>query len=100
MNVYWAVWKDDLIPSAKHYSPEKAIHSFPELTYPNPLSRCPAFTKYFENTLVHMFGNDCNSKCRQEIIKSETDYAVVLILKLISTELHQKLLILERKVYD
>jgi len=25
---------------------------------------------------------------------------VVLILKLISTELHQKLLILERKVYD
>ena len=50
MNVYWAVWKDDLIPSAKHYSPEKAIHSFPELTYPNPLSRCPAFTKYFENT--------------------------------------------------
>ena len=57
-------------------------------------------TKYFENTLIHMFGNDCNSKCRQEIIKSETDYAVVLILKLISTELHQKLLILERKVYD
>ena len=43
-------------------------------------------TKYFENTLVHMFGSDCNSKCRQEIIKSETDYAVVLILKLISTE--------------
>ena len=57
-------------------------------------------TKYFENTLVHMFGSDCNSKCRQEIIKSETDYAVVLILKLISTELHQKLLVLERKVYD
>ena len=53
-------------------------------------------TKYFENTLVHMFGSDCNSKCRQEIIKSETDYAVVLILKLISTELHQKLLVLER----
>ena len=31
MKVYWAVW-NDLIPSAKHYPPEKAIYSFPALS--------------------------------------------------------------------
>ena len=57
MNVYWAVWKDELIPSAKHYPPEKAIYSFPNLTYRDPyrtdhISGCPAFVRYFENTYV------------------------------------------------
>ena len=55
---------------------------------------------YFENTLVHMFSLECNKKCREEIIKSETDFAVILLLKVVSQNLQQQLLKLERQVYD
>ena len=57
-------------------------------------------SQYFENTLVHMFSSECNKKCREEIIKSETDFAVILLLKVVSQNLQQQLLKLERQVYD
>ena len=48
-------------------------------------------SQYFENTLVHMFSSECNKKCREEIIKSETDFAVILLLKVVSQNLQQQL---------
>ena len=47
-----------------------------------------------------MFSSECNKKCREEIIKSETDFAVILLLKVVSQNLQQQLLKLERQVYD
>ena len=55
---------------------------------------------YFEATLVHMLSNECDRSCRKEIIESEVDLATIMILKLVSKELQQKLIQLEKEVYD
>ena len=56
--------------------------------------------EYYQKTLVHIL-TECNyKKCREEIIKSETDFAVILLLKVVSQNLQQQLLKLERQVYD
>jgi|TARA_B100000925_G_scaffold110125_1_gene81280 hypothetical protein len=57
-------------------------------------------TSYFEATLVHMLSNECDRSCRKEIIESEVDLATIMILKLVSKELQQKLIQLEKEVYD
>ena len=57
-------------------------------------------TQYFENTLFHMVGNECNKKSRQEIIKSEIDKSVILLLQVMINELNYKLMTLQKKSYD
>ena len=57
-------------------------------------------TQYFEATITHMFSSECNSRCRQKIIQSEVDSATILLLKVIGRELKQKLIQLEKEVYD
>ena len=57
-------------------------------------------TQYFETTLVHMLGNECNQKCRQEIIKSEIDKSVILLLQVMISELNSQLRNLQKKSYD
>ena len=57
-------------------------------------------TSDFEATLVHMLSNECDRSCRKEIIESEVDLATIMILKLVSKELQQKLIQLEKEVYD
>jgi len=57
-------------------------------------------TEYFETTLIHMIGNECNSKCRNEIIKSEIDKSVILLLQVMINELNHKLMEFQKKSYD
>jgi len=57
-------------------------------------------TEYFKTTLVHMVGNECNSKCRNEIIKSEIDKSVILLLQVMISELNYQLRVLQKKSYD
>ena len=57
-------------------------------------------SNYFENTLVHMASSECNKKCRQEIIKSEIDKSVILLLQVMINELNYKLMTLQKKSYD
>lgn len=57
-------------------------------------------TEYFETTLVHMIGNECNSKCRNEIIKSEIDKSVILLLQVMINELNHKLMEFQKESYD
>jgi|TARA_R110002050_G_scaffold215010_2_gene351158 hypothetical protein len=57
-------------------------------------------THYFETTLAHMLSDECNRSCRTRIIESEVDIATILILKIVGKELQQKLIQLEKEVYD
>ena len=57
-------------------------------------------THYFETTLVHMLSSECDRSCRTEIIESEVDLATILLLKIVGKELQQKLIQLEKEVYD
>ena len=57
-------------------------------------------TSYFETTLSHMLSDECNRSCRTKIIESEVYIATILILKIVGKELQQKLIQLEKEVYD
>ena len=57
-------------------------------------------TQYFESTLVHMLSSECDRSCRKEIIESEVSLATILLLKIVGKELQQKLIQLEKEVYD
>ena len=47
-----------------------------------------------------MLSDECNRSCRTKIIESEVDIATILILKIVGKELQQKLIQLEKEVYD
>ena len=47
-----------------------------------------------------MLSSECDRSCRKEIIESEVDLATILILKIVGKELQQKLIQLEKEVYD